>query len=92
IQLILFVFKDTSVLGDAQGIDKKYISSDGKTFAMIYFDQTNGKSGGIETIQTPNNFGNLKIIEEVEKTLNMEMKIVYLLDHQLNLTTMEKIF
>ncbi|HHY1560324.1 TPA: methyl-accepting chemotaxis protein, partial [Campylobacter jejuni] len=52
--------KDTSVLGDAQGIDKRYTSSDGKTFAMIYFDQTNGKSGGIETIQTPNNFGNLK--------------------------------
>ncbi|EOI1791053.1 methyl-accepting chemotaxis protein, partial [Campylobacter jejuni] len=59
--------KDTSVLGDAQGIDKRYTSSDGKTFAMIYFDQTNGKSGGIETIQTPNNFGNLKIIEQVEK-------------------------
>nr|WP_153957170.1 cache domain-containing protein [Campylobacter jejuni] len=59
--------KDTSVLGDAQGIDKRYTSSDGKTFAMIYFDQTTGKSGGIETIQTPNNFGNLKIIEQVEK-------------------------
>ncbi|EAJ3855452.1 methyl-accepting chemotaxis protein [Campylobacter jejuni] len=59
--------KDTSVLGDAQGIDKRYTSSDGKTFAMIYFDQTSGKSGGIETIQTPNNFGNLKIIEQVEK-------------------------
>ncbi|PCM56886.1 chemotaxis protein, partial [Campylobacter sp. BCW_8712] len=52
---------------DAQGIDKRYTSSDGKTFAMIYFDQTTGKSGGIETIQTPNNFGNLKIIEQVEK-------------------------
>ncbi|OEV41069.1 chemotaxis protein [Campylobacter jejuni] len=59
--------KDTSVLGDTQGIDKRYTSSDGKTFAMIYFDQINGKSGGIETIQTPNNFGNLKIIEQVEK-------------------------
>ncbi|HDZ4989472.1 TPA: cache domain-containing protein, partial [Campylobacter jejuni] len=59
--------KDTSVLGDAKGIDKKYTSPDGKTFAMIYFDQTNGKYGGIETIQTPNNFGNLKIIEEIEK-------------------------
>ncbi|EAL5631657.1 methyl-accepting chemotaxis protein [Campylobacter jejuni] len=59
--------KDTSVLGNAQGIDKRYTSSDGKTFAMIYFDQTNGKSGGIETIQTPNNFSHLKIIEEVEK-------------------------
>ncbi|HEB9325679.1 TPA: hypothetical protein RZK34_001732 [Campylobacter jejuni] len=55
------------MLGDAQGIDKRYTSSDGKTFAMIYFDQTNGKSGGIETIQTPNNFGNLKIIEQVKK-------------------------
>ncbi|HEB9423839.1 TPA: hypothetical protein RZK55_001714 [Campylobacter jejuni] len=55
------------MLGDAQGIDKRYTSSDGKTFAMIYFDQNNGKSGGIETIQTPNNFGNLKIIEQVKK-------------------------
>ncbi|OEV67679.1 chemotaxis protein, partial [Campylobacter jejuni] len=59
--------KDISVLEDIQGIDKKYTSSDGKTFAMIYFDQTNRKSGGVETMQTPNNFGNLKIIEEVEK-------------------------
>ncbi|HEF6132813.1 TPA: methyl-accepting chemotaxis protein, partial [Campylobacter jejuni] len=59
--------KDTSVLGDTQGIDKRYTSSDGKTFAMIYFDRSTGKSGGIEAIQTPNNFSNLKIIQEVEK-------------------------
>ncbi|EOF4065422.1 PDC sensor domain-containing protein, partial [Campylobacter jejuni] len=59
--------KDTTVLSDMQNVDKKYISPDGKTFAMIYFDRITGKSGGIETIQTPNNFSNLKIIEEVEK-------------------------
>ncbi|ENK8206677.1 methyl-accepting chemotaxis protein [Campylobacter jejuni] len=59
--------KDASVLSDTQGIDKKYTSPDGKTFAMIYFDRSTGKSGGIEAIQTPNNFSNLKIIQEVEK-------------------------
>ncbi|HDZ5037712.1 TPA: methyl-accepting chemotaxis protein, partial [Campylobacter jejuni] len=58
--------KDTSVLSDTQNIDKKYISSDGKTFAMIYFDQIGGKAGGIETIQTPNNFKNLDIIQKIE--------------------------
>ncbi|MBC5858393.1 cache domain-containing protein, partial [Campylobacter jejuni] len=68
--------KDTSVLANTQGIDKKYISPDGKTFAMIYFDQTTGKSaeGGIDVVQTPNNFNNLKIIQEVEKDAKYEDK------------------
>lgn len=43
-----------------QNVDKKYISPDGKTFSMIFFDQIAEKSGGITTISTPNNFSSIK--------------------------------
>ncbi|BEK37679.1 aspartate chemotaxis receptor CcaA [Campylobacter coli] len=59
--------KDTSVLSDTYGIDKKYKSQNGNTFAMIFFDETTGKSGGIKAIQTPNDFSQLHIIQDIEK-------------------------
>ncbi|MGQ2787164.1 PDC sensor domain-containing protein, partial [Campylobacter coli] len=59
--------KDTTVLSDMQNVDKKYISPDGKTFSMIFFDQTIGKSGGITTISTPNNFSQLNLIQNIEQ-------------------------
>ncbi|HED6851359.1 TPA: methyl-accepting chemotaxis protein, partial [Campylobacter coli] len=59
--------KDPSVLSDTYGIDKKYKSQNGNTFAMIFFDETTGKSGGIKAIQTPNDFSQLHIIQDIEK-------------------------
>ncbi|HDZ5090510.1 TPA: cache domain-containing protein, partial [Campylobacter jejuni] len=59
--------KDTSVLSNTQNIGREHISSDGKTFAYIYYDEIAGKAGGIEEIKTPNDFKNLDIIQEVEK-------------------------
>ncbi|EAH5484806.1 methyl-accepting chemotaxis protein, partial [Campylobacter coli] len=59
--------KDTSVLSNTYGIDKKYKSQNGNTFAMIFFDETTGKSGGIKAIQTPNDFSQLHIIQDIEK-------------------------
>ncbi|EAJ3623040.1 methyl-accepting chemotaxis protein, partial [Campylobacter coli] len=59
--------KDTSVLSDTYSIDKKYKSQNGNTFAMIFFDETTGKSGGIKAIQTPNDFSQLRIIQDIEK-------------------------
>ncbi|MFK0511923.1 methyl-accepting chemotaxis protein [Campylobacter jejuni] len=59
--------KDTTVLSDMQNVDKKYISSDGKTFSMIFFDQIAEKSGGITTISTPNNFSQLNLIQNIEQ-------------------------
>ncbi|HEB9328132.1 TPA: cache domain-containing protein, partial [Campylobacter coli] len=59
--------KDPSVLSDTYAIDKKYRSQDGNTFAMIFFDETTGKAGGIKTIQTPNDFSQLHIIQDIEK-------------------------
>ncbi|HED1047992.1 TPA: methyl-accepting chemotaxis protein [Campylobacter coli] len=59
--------KDTTVLSDMQNIDKKYISPDGKTFSMIFFDQIAEKSGGITTISTPNNFSQLNLIQNIEQ-------------------------
>ncbi|OOX99430.1 chemotaxis protein [Campylobacter coli] len=59
--------KDPSVLSDTYGMDKKYKSQNGNTFAMIFFDETTGKSGGIKAIQTPNDFSQLHIIQDIEK-------------------------
>ncbi|AON66464.1 Methyl-accepting chemotaxis signal transduction protein [Campylobacter jejuni subsp. jejuni] len=59
--------KDTTVLSDMQNVDKKYISPDGKTFSMIFFDQIAEKSGGITTISTPNNFSQLNLIQNIEQ-------------------------
>ncbi|EAJ1715933.1 methyl-accepting chemotaxis protein [Campylobacter coli] len=59
--------KDTTVLSDMQNVDKKYISPDGKTFSMIFFDQITEKSGGITTISTPNNFSQLNLIQNIEQ-------------------------
>ncbi len=59
--------KDTSVLSDTYSIDKKYKSQNGNTFAMIFFDETTGKAGGIKAIQTPDNFSQLHIIQDIEK-------------------------
>ncbi|ELN2571141.1 methyl-accepting chemotaxis protein, partial [Campylobacter coli] len=59
--------KDTAVLSDMQNVDKKYISPDGKTFSMIFFDQIAEKSGGITTISTPNNFSQLNLIQNIEQ-------------------------
>ncbi|XAK48634.1 methyl-accepting chemotaxis protein [Campylobacter coli] len=59
--------KDTSVLSDTYSIDKKYKSQNGNTFAMIFFDETTGKAGGIKAIQTPNDFSQLHIIQDIEK-------------------------
>ncbi|EGK8155660.1 methyl-accepting chemotaxis protein [Campylobacter coli] len=59
--------KDPSVLSDTYDIDKKYKSQNGNTFAMIFFDETTGKSGGIKAIQTPNDFSQLHIIQDIEK-------------------------
>ncbi|WP_072227646.1 methyl-accepting chemotaxis protein [Campylobacter coli] len=59
--------KDTTVLSDMQNVDKKYISPDGKTFSMIFFDQIVEKSGGITTISTPNNFSQLNLIQNIEQ-------------------------
>ncbi|EAK5053553.1 methyl-accepting chemotaxis protein [Campylobacter coli] len=59
--------KDTTVLSDMQNVDKKYISPDGKTFSMIFFDQIVEKSGGITTISTPNNFYQLNLIQNIEQ-------------------------
>ncbi|EOU2165611.1 hypothetical protein ACNS8Z_000773 [Campylobacter coli] len=50
-----------------QNVDKKYISPDGKTFSMIFFDQIVEKSGGITTISTPNNFSQLNLIQNIEQ-------------------------
>ncbi|EPU7757014.1 methyl-accepting chemotaxis protein [Campylobacter coli] len=50
-----------------QNVDKKYISPDGKTFSMIFFDQIAEKSGGITTISTPNNFSQLNLIQNIEQ-------------------------
>ncbi|ECL9249821.1 methyl-accepting chemotaxis protein [Campylobacter coli] len=61
--------KDTTVLSDMQNVDKKYISPDGKTFSMIFFDQITGKSGGITTISTPNNFSQLNLIQNIEQNV-----------------------
>ncbi|EPS8439222.1 methyl-accepting chemotaxis protein, partial [Campylobacter jejuni] len=59
--------KDTTVLSDMQNVDKKYISPDGKTFSMIFFDQIVEKSSGITTISTPNNFSQLNLIQNIEQ-------------------------
>uniref|UniRef100_UPI001642E255 cache domain-containing protein n=2 Tax=Campylobacter jejuni TaxID=197 RepID=UPI001642E255 len=59
--------KDPSVLSDTNAMDKKFKSQDGH-FAMIFHDRAIGKSGGIETIQTPNNFSQLQIIRKVEQS------------------------
>ncbi|EKY3858574.1 methyl-accepting chemotaxis protein [Campylobacter coli] len=59
--------KDTTVFSDMQNVDKKYISPDGKTFSMIFFDQIVEKSGGITTISTPNNFSQLNLIQNIEQ-------------------------
>ncbi len=59
--------KDTTVLSDMQNVNKKYISPDGKTFSMIFFDQIVEKSGGITTISTPNNFSQLNLIQNIEQ-------------------------
>ncbi|HEF9218798.1 TPA: methyl-accepting chemotaxis protein [Campylobacter coli] len=59
--------KDTTVLSDMQNVDKKYISPDGKTFSMIFFDQIVEKSGGITTVSTPNNFSQLNLIQNIEQ-------------------------
>ncbi|EDG1878773.1 methyl-accepting chemotaxis protein, partial [Campylobacter jejuni] len=59
--------KDTTVLSDMQNVNKKYISPDGKTFSMIFFDQIAEKSGGITTISTPNNFSQLNLIQNIEQ-------------------------
>ncbi|EAI3822115.1 hypothetical protein YN80_05010 [Campylobacter coli] len=59
--------KDPSVLSDTYNMDKKYKSQNGNTFAMIFFDETTGKSGGIKAIQTPDNFSQLRIIQDIEK-------------------------
>ncbi|EAW7447895.1 methyl-accepting chemotaxis protein [Campylobacter jejuni] len=59
--------KDTTVLSDMQNVEKKYISPDGKTFSMIFFDQIVEKSGGITTISTPNNFSQLNLIQNIEQ-------------------------
>ncbi|EAH4981608.1 methyl-accepting chemotaxis protein [Campylobacter coli] len=61
--------KDTTVLSDMQNADKKYISPDGKTFSMIFFDQITEKSGGITTISTPNNFSQLNLIQNIEQNV-----------------------
>ncbi|ECR1802433.1 methyl-accepting chemotaxis protein [Campylobacter coli] len=61
--------KDTTVLSDMQNVDKKYISPDGKTFSMIFFDQIVEKSGGITTISTPNNFSQLNLIQNIEQNV-----------------------
>ncbi|EJB5892271.1 methyl-accepting chemotaxis protein [Campylobacter coli] len=61
--------KDTTVLSDMQNVDKKYISPDGKTFSMIFFDQIIEKSGGITTISTPNNFSQLNLIQNIEQNV-----------------------
>ncbi|EAI6490068.1 methyl-accepting chemotaxis protein [Campylobacter coli] len=61
--------KDTTVLSDMQNVDKKYISPDGKTFSMIFFDQITEKSGGITTISTPNNFSQLNLIQNIEQNV-----------------------
>ncbi|EDO9075785.1 methyl-accepting chemotaxis protein [Campylobacter coli] len=61
--------KDTTVLSDMQNVDKKYISPDGKTFSMIFFDQIAEKSGGITTISTPNNFSQLNLIQNIEQNV-----------------------
>ncbi|EKD4451198.1 methyl-accepting chemotaxis protein [Campylobacter coli] len=59
--------KDTTYYSDMQNVDKKYISPDGKTFSMIFFDQIVEKSGGITTISTPNNFSQLNLIQNIEQ-------------------------
>ncbi|EOX8365167.1 methyl-accepting chemotaxis protein [Campylobacter coli] len=61
--------KDTTVLSNMQNVDKKYISPDGKTFSMIFFDQIAEKSGGITTISTPNNFSQLNLIQNIEQNV-----------------------
>ncbi|EJF0753825.1 methyl-accepting chemotaxis protein [Campylobacter coli] len=61
--------KDTTVLSDMQNVDKKYISPDGKTFSMIFFDQITEKSGGLTTISTPNNFSQLNLIQNIEQNV-----------------------
>ncbi|HEB7717221.1 TPA: methyl-accepting chemotaxis protein [Campylobacter coli] len=61
--------KDPSVLSDTYNMDKKYKSQNGNTFAMIFFDEITGKSGGIKAIQTPNNFSQLRIIQDIEKNV-----------------------
>ncbi|EAH9918939.1 methyl-accepting chemotaxis protein [Campylobacter coli] len=61
--------KDTTVLSDMQNVDKKYISPDGKTFSMIFFDQITEKPGGITTISTPNNFSQLNLIQNIEQNV-----------------------
>ncbi|HIC3449303.1 TPA: methyl-accepting chemotaxis protein [Campylobacter coli] len=61
--------KDTTVLSGMQNVDKKYISPDGKTFSMIFFDQITEKSGGITTISTPNNFSQLNLIQNIEQNV-----------------------
>ncbi len=59
--------KDPSVLSDTYAIDKEFQSQNGNTFAMIFFDESMGKAGGVKAIQTPNNFSQLPIIQDIEK-------------------------
>nr|MCR6776453.1 cache domain-containing protein [Campylobacter lari] len=59
--------KDPSVLSEIQLADTNFKSSNNKIFAMIFFDETTGKAGGIRSIKTPNNFSQLQIIENIEK-------------------------
>ncbi|EAI5467501.1 methyl-accepting chemotaxis protein, partial [Campylobacter lari] len=59
--------KDPSVLSDTQALDSNFKSSDGKTFAMVFFDKTTGKAGGIRSIKVPNNFSQLNILQKIEQ-------------------------
>ncbi|HEC1791688.1 TPA: cache domain-containing protein, partial [Campylobacter lari] len=59
--------KDPSVLSDTQALDSNFKSSNGKTFAMIFFDETTGKAGGIRSIKAPNNFSQLNILQKIEQ-------------------------
>ncbi|HEC1770936.1 TPA: methyl-accepting chemotaxis protein, partial [Campylobacter lari] len=59
--------KDPSVLSDTQALDSNFKSSNGKTFAMIFFDETTGKAGGIRSIKVPNNFSQLNILQKIEQ-------------------------
>ncbi|EMY2788722.1 cache domain-containing protein, partial [Campylobacter jejuni] len=59
--------KDPSVLADFKQTNANFRSLDGKDFAMIFFDETTGKAGGIKYVKTPEHFSKLEIIQKIEK-------------------------
>ncbi|EHY0664929.1 cache domain-containing protein, partial [Campylobacter jejuni] len=59
--------KDPSVLSDTRVKNINFRNPDSKDFAMIFFDETTGKAGGIKHIKAPEHFSKLEIIQKIEK-------------------------